>query len=266
MSDEVPLRTSEIPLNPMNQQQQQEENKFGFGEPEERRVYDLNDFEEEIDIQEAQHYDKSYWKAFKRAAPNDVGAEFEKIKKGEAPGAGYYEDFDDEEEDATNFTKMPTSVSELQDLQKGISLLLFGNRTDKFLDGINRLMRNLQNFIVVMGEYTFPALILHLVYVPLFLTVMLLNCLRESILWWVVTLILMGVCLAVIGAFSALLFVGYRGYRIYTARFDDDGKPRKREEQPAEDPYHDVFGDDEDSEEEKKEEEKKDAQPQPERG
>jgi hypothetical protein len=179
-------------------------------------------------VKEAQLYDKSYWNAFKKAAPNDVGQEFEKIKKGESPGAGYFEELDDEEEDASNFAKMPTSVSELQDLQKAISLLLFGDRTDKFLDGINRLMRNLQNFIAVMGEHGFPKLIMHLVYVPFFLAVMLLNCLRESILWWVVTLIIMMVCLAVIGAFSALLFVGYRGYRIYSTRFDDDGKPRKR--------------------------------------
>lgn len=161
---------------------------------------------------------------------------------------------------------MPTSVSELHDLQKGISLLLFGNRTDKFLDGINRLMRNLQNFIVVMGENTFPGLILHLVYVPLFLTVMLMNCLRESILWWVVTLIIMMVCLAVIGAFSALLLVGYRGYRIYSSRFDDDGKVKKREDQQAEDPYHDIFDDDEEEEEKKNEqppeEEKKAEAPQ----
>ena len=159
-----------------------------------------------------------------------MGEEFEKIKKGESPGAGFFEELDEEEEDESNFTKMPTSVSELQDLQKGISLLLFGDRSDKFLDGINRLMRNLQNFIVVMGENSFPGLIMHLVYVPLFLTVMLLNCLRESILWWVVTLIIMMVCLAVIGAFSALLFIGYRGYRIYSTRFDEDGKPKKRED------------------------------------
>ena len=88
-------------------------------------------------MKEAQVYDKSYWNAFKKAAPNDVGQEFEKIKKGESPGAGYFEELDDEEEDASNFAKMPTSVSELQDLQKAISLLLFGDRTDKFLDGIN---------------------------------------------------------------------------------------------------------------------------------
>ena len=120
-------------------------------------------------------------------------------------------------------------------------------------------MRNMQNFIAVMGgEYGFPALIMHLMYVPFFLSVMLLNCLRESILWWVVTIIIMMVVLAVIGAFSALLFVGYRGYRIYTTRFDDDGKPRKREDQAADDPYHDVF---DDSEEE--EEKKSDPQPAP---
>lgn len=227
----------------------------------------MDDFDEELDVKEAQLYDKSYWNAFKKAAPNDVGEEFEKIKKGESPGAGYFEEFDDEEEDESNFTKMPTSVSELQDLQKGISLLLFGNRSDKFLDGINRLMRNLQNFIAVMGENSFPGLIMHLVYVPLFLAVMLMNCLREAILWWVVTVIIMMVCLAVIGAFSALLFVGYRGYRIYTTRFDEDGKPKKREDQPADDPYHDVFDDDEEEEEEKKneqprEEEKKAEAPQ----
>ena len=114
MSDEVPLRTSEIPLNPMNmnnqEQQQQEENKFGFGEPERAQIFSLDDFDEEIDVKEAQYFDKSYWNAFKKAAPNDVGEEFEKIKKGEVPGAGFFEELDDDEEDQSNFTKMPTSV------------------------------------------------------------------------------------------------------------------------------------------------------------
>jgi len=123
---------------------------------------------------------------------------------------------------------MPSSISEIMVLEKLISSLLFGDKSDKFLDGVNRFVRNIENFITALSENAFPQLILILLYAPLVFVVMILNCLRESILWWIVAILIFMICFALIGALCALLFIGYRGYKIYTKRFDEDGKPRKR--------------------------------------
>ena len=71
MSDEIPLRQSEVNLININpnagpNEQNQEENKYGFGEPEQRRVFELDDFEEDLDTKQGRKYDKSYWNNFKK--------------------------------------------------------------------------------------------------------------------------------------------------------------------------------------------------------
>ena len=91
-------------------------------------------------------------------------------------------------------------------------------------------MLHLENFKIVCIENGFPRLITHLVFYPLFLGVMLLNCLREAIMWWIVAVILFCIFMAVIGALVTICFTGYRGYTIYSARFDDNEKKNEQKE------------------------------------
>ena len=92
-------------------------------------------------------------------------------------------------------------------------------------------MLHLENFRIVCVENGFPRLIIHLLFYPLFLVVMLLNCIREAIMWWIVAVILFCIFMAIIGALVTLCFTGYRGYTIYQARFDENGAEKKKNDQ-----------------------------------
>ena len=58
---------------------------------------------------------------------------------------------------------------------------------------------------------------------------MFLNCLREAIMFWIITFIIMLVFFALFGAFCSLLFTGYKGYSIYQNKFKT--KSDKEEEE-----------------------------------
>ena len=108
-----------------------------------------------------------------------------------------------------------------------ITRVIFGDKNDKILNAVNTFMFHLDNFRSVLLENHFPALLVHLLYYPLFLVVMLLNCLKEMFMWWITVIILFGVFLAAVGALATVGFLAYRGYTIYNERFDDDGQPKK---------------------------------------
>ena len=118
---------------------------------------------------------------------------------------------------------MPNSVEEINSLRQLISRVIFGDKNDKVLNCINTFMMHLDNFRIVLIQNHFPALVVHLVYYPLFFLVMLLNCLKEMFMWWITVIILFGVFLAAVGALFTVCFLAYRGYTIYTERFDESG-------------------------------------------
>ena len=93
---------------------------------------------------------------------------------------------------------------------------------------INDFLIDLDNVKSVLQEYHFPFLILALLYFPIILIVLILNCIRESMIWWIVVLL---VCLILCAAFGALCTACgllYRGYKKYTDRFDDLGFPKEK--------------------------------------
>lgn len=124
---------------------------------------------------------------------------------------------------------MPHSLEEINSLRSLISALIFGTKPDRILDSINNFMLHFENLHTVLSKNHFPKLILHLLYYPLFLTVMILNCLREAIMWWITVIVLFLVFCAIIGAVATLGILGYRGYEIYQDRFDSDGLPKEKD-------------------------------------
>ena len=129
---------------------------------------------------------------------------------------------------------MPNSFDEFQDLKQQISQILFGNKPDKILDGINTFMFHLDNVRIVLDENKMPKLIMNLLFLPLFFIVMLLNCIKEAIMWWITAIILFALAMAIVGALVTVCFTGYKCYGIYTARFDENGMPKNPDEEKSE--------------------------------
>jgi len=98
--------------------------------------------------------------------------------------------------------------------------LIFGEKPDTLLNKINNCLTNLDNLREALIANHFPHLIINLLYLPIFFIIMFFNCLREAIMWWIVAIIMILIFFALFGAFCALLYAGYRGYKIYTKRFD----------------------------------------------
>lgn len=91
-------------------------------------------------------------------------------------------------------------------------------------------MADFYRFRQGLKDNFFPSAVLSLLYLPFYLVVMLLNCVKEAIMWWIVAIIILMVFCAIIGALSTLALTAYRGYKIYNSRFGDDAKA---EEDPA---------------------------------
>ena len=58
-------------------------------------------------------------------------------------------------------------------------------------------------------------------FLPLYLSIMLLNCIKEAILWWFAAMIIILLFFALMGAVCVLIITGYRGVTIYNKRFGD---------------------------------------------
>jgi len=84
-------------------------------------------------------------------------------------------------------------------------------------------MVRLENVRRVMNEHHIPKILLDLLFLPLFTLVLLINCLWETVMWWIVAITMYCIILAAIGALVTLGFLASRGYKIYTTRFDEFG-------------------------------------------
>ena len=201
-----------------------EENKFGFGVPEERKELDPTIFDDEFDTKAAFRFDKA------QKFENGVEKEFQKMKNGEIPT--FYSE--EEEPEEANWTKMPSSLNEFNSIRMAVAAQIFGDKPDKILDSINNFMRKFQELRESMKDNFFPSALLTLVYLPFYLVVMLLNCLKEALMWWIVAIVLGLIFCAVIGALSTLAFTAYRGYKIYSSRFGSEGEANEEEPAPTE--------------------------------
>jgi len=191
--------------------------------PEEREELDPTIFDDEFDTKAAFSFNKA------QKFENGVDSEFQKMKNGEIPT--FYAE--EEEPEEANWTKMPSNLNEFNSLRMAVADQIFGQRPDKILDSINKFMKKFQELRETMKDNFFPSALLTLVYLPFYILVMLLNCIKEALMWWIVAIILGLIFCAIIGALSTLAFTAYRGYRIYNKRFgssEADGSP---EEEPA---------------------------------
>ena len=198
-------------------------NQFGFGVPDAPIQMDINDFEEEIDVKKAFTYEKS------QKFEYGVEKEFERMKNGEIPGVFADENDDD---DFFRFSNMPNNLDEFQMLRAVIARRIFGEIPDKILDSINRFMMNMFHLKKASEDNFFPGLILNILYWPLYIVLMLFNCLKESIMWWFVSGIIFLIFSAFIGLLVGLLFVAYRGMKIYLQRYDwETGEAKTNKEE-----------------------------------
>jgi len=99
------------------------------------------------------------------------------------------------------------------------------------LEQINIFAKNLETMREILAEKHFPAFIINILYYFIYLGIMILNVLRESIMWWIVAIVLMFSLFFISGALASLGICGYRGYKIYSKRFPEDGSEEKKEEE-----------------------------------
>ena len=59
---------------------------------------------------------------------------------------------------------------------------------------------------------------------------MLLNCIRESVMFWIVSVILYLVIMMIVGAFLSAGLVVYRGFKIYMSKYDWEGNDKNKDE------------------------------------
>ena len=125
---------------------------------------------------------------------------------------------------------MPNTVEEFADIRKVISSFLFGKKPDKVLSSINNYMIHFQNIREALIASSFPNLVVNLVYYPLYFVIMLLNCIRETIMFWIVFVILYLVIMMVVGAFLSAALIVYRGFKVYTSKYDWEGNDKNKDE------------------------------------
>ena len=96
--------------------------------------------------------------------------------------------------------------------------MIFGDKPDIILTKINYFIAHLQMVREVAIEHHFPPLIFNIVYIPIYLIINLLNCMREAITFWIVILVLAIAYVFIIGGMFSLFFIGWRGFKIYNKR------------------------------------------------
>ena len=69
-------------------------------------------------------------------------------------------------------------MDKAKDIQKLFTGILFGTKSDKFIDNINFFAANMANVRQVLIENNFPKMIVDLVYFPIVFIILILNALR----------------------------------------------------------------------------------------
>lgn len=159
---------------------------------------------------------------------------FKQYEAGQIPGAEFFEEDEAEDESGGTFGKLPSSAKEMEDIHSAVSEFMFGNKSDAILDSINKFMKDLEDIRTALIGQHFPLLLVNLLYFPFFLIVMLLNCIREGFVWWLIVTMVFFILMAAVGALCSMCFAAYRSIKIYGDRFDADGKPKKEEEKEKE--------------------------------
>ena len=104
---------------------------------------------------------------------------------------------------------------------------LFGGKADKVVERINIFMKDLEDIKTALQLSNCPVILTNLLYFPFYFLVMLLNCIMEGFLWWIIAITIWIVLTGAFGAFVSVIFTLIRSYSIYNSRFDEEEKKRK---------------------------------------
>jgi hypothetical protein len=118
---------------------------------------------------------------------------------------------DDDEEANEAFSKMP-AMKDFGDLNKLVSEAIFGGKADKIVECVNNFMIDLEDIKTALEQSNCPTMLTNMLYFPFYFIVMLLNCLQEECLWWILSV---AFYIVLMGAFGALVSVCYTAYRSF---------------------------------------------------
>ena len=127
---------------------------------------------------------------------------------------------------------MSEKIDMFRNFGKTVSLLLIGTQNDTFLDKMNRFLTNLSNFRVVMLENHFPYHVVNLLYMPLVFIILIFNCLRAQISWYIASFIILSIFMLIIGLLLSVLFVACKGTTIYLSKNNMEQESDDEEEKP----------------------------------
>ena len=108
--------------------------------------------------------------------------------------------------------------------------MIFGDKPDKLIDSINRFMLHAESIRIVLSENNVPLLVLNMLYLPMYGLVMVLNCLKEALIWWIIAFVIYCAVMGITGALLTLLYTGYKAYNAYSDKFDENGMPKEKTE------------------------------------
>lgn len=137
------------------------------------------------------------------------------MKTGEIPSYNFY----DEDDPGSGFPKIPKDVTGFDIIQVLLSRAIFGEKNDKLIENINRIIKNLENMRIVLEENAFPAFIIKMIYWPIYIIIMVLNCMKDNFMWMLMASVVFGVFMAFFGAICVLVYIFYRGIRTYTEKY-----------------------------------------------
>lgn len=132
---------------------------------------------------------------------------------------------------------MPKTLMKLSSVKTFILELVFGEKNDKVLDNLNLFVFHVENFRIGLTEQFGPMLVLNFLFLPIYIIVMLANCIKEAVLWWINALVLVSFIMSNIGGLISVMYAFYRAYDIYTDIYDERGNRREDTEAAPDDIY-----------------------------
>jgi hypothetical protein len=92
------------------------------------------------------------------------------------------------------------------------------------IERINIFMKDIGDIKTALELSNCPTILTNFLYFPFYFFVMLLNCIQEGVLWWIIVITFWIILTGAFGAFVSVIFTLIRGYSIYNSRFEEEEK------------------------------------------
>ena len=106
-------------------------------------------------------------------------------------------------------------INDFNSLHQTISYIIYGERQDIILNKINKFIIDLNIIYRALKDNNFPSLILDILYTPITLTILLLNCIKDEIIYFSVRIVIFCAIVFIMGGISAVIYLAYNGFVIY---------------------------------------------------